>query len=185
MPTAPKSVARWRYWTFAAATLLACSSALSAQKVSDQEVKAAYLYNFAKFVEWPARAFESTNAPMRLCVFSQDPLEADLRKIVEGKSIANHSVAVVAVRTTEEYRACHILFVGMAQGGQSRQILSALRGACVLTVSDTEEFARQGGIIQFVLNNDRVQFQVNHKAAEQAQLAVSSKLLRVAKAVIQ
>ena len=174
-----------RSWLLSAVVVLACSMAGAAQNATDEQVKAAYLYNFAKFVEWPAHAFAGSNAPIRLCVFNQDPIEADLRKIVEGKSIANHSVAVVAVRTEAEYRACHVLFIRTAQGGQAKQILEGLRGASVLTVSDAEEFVREGGIIQFVLNNDRIQFEVNHKAAGDAQLEVSSRLLRVAKAVIE
>ena len=168
-----------------AALLLSWPLPMRAQKVSDQEVKAAYLYNFAKFVEWPAGAFASSDAPIRLCLFAGDALEPDLKEIVQGKFITAHPVMVVSVRSQEEYHSCHVLFLGPDQEAQSKRILEALRGASVLTVSDVKEFAQGGGMIQFVLNQGRVQFQVNHRAALQAQLTVSSRLLHVATAVIE
>jgi hypothetical protein len=177
--------APWRHYIVVAAMLFSCQSLPGAQEVSDQAVKAAYLYNFAKFVEWPAGAFAGPTSPIRLCLLNGDPLESDLRKTVEGKSIANHPVAVVLVQSNEAYRDCHVLFLGSASDRQSKQILEFLNGACILTVGDSEEFAKDGGIIRFLRNKDRVEFEVNHKAAQHAQLSVSSRLLRVAKAVTE
>ena len=185
MRSAPNFGTRWPRWMFITAVLMALPLASRAQKVSDQEVKAAYLYSFAKFVDWPAGAFSNGGAAIRICLFSGDPLEPNLKEIVRGKSVANHPVMVVDVQSPEESRTCHVLFVGAAQDGHRRQILEVLRGAWVLTVGDAPEFTSDGGIIQFVLYKDRIQFEVNHKAALDAQLNVSSRLLRVARTVIE
>lgn len=175
----------WRFWMAVFAVVFCFISTSAQQAISDQAVKAAYLYNFAKFVEWPAAVFSSSTSPIRLCLFRGDPLESDLKNVVQGKSIAGHPVTVISVRAQEEYRACHVLFLGPAQGRESKEILAGVHGTSVLTVGDTEQFAQDGGMIQFVLNQDRVQFRVNHRAAGQAQLNVSSRLLRVAAVVIE
>jgi hypothetical protein len=156
-----------------------------AQTVSEDQVKAAYVYNFAKFVEWPLRDFAGPTAPLRVCVLDDRSLESELIQMVKGKAVAGRPVMVVPVQNGEQSRDCHILFIGSSQQGQIRRILEALGELNVLTVGETKGFVEAGGIINFVLQDDRVQFEVNRKAAKQAGLSVSSRLLAVAKVVVE
>jgi hypothetical protein len=157
----------------------------NAQTASEYQVKAAYLYNFAKFVEWPARDFANSTAPIQLCVLNDPSFGSELNQIVKGKVVAGHPVSVVPVQTPEQSRSCHILFVNASQNAQARHVIEVLRDTSVLTVGETKGFVEDGGIINFVLQDDRVQFQVNHKAAKQAGLGISSRLLAIAKAVLE
>lgn len=157
----------------------------SAQTTSEYQVKAAYLYNFAKFVDWPERDFANPAVPVRLCVLNEPSFEPELNRIVKGKVVAGHPVSVVSVQNAEQSRSCHILFISSSQNVQSRHVIEVLRDASVLTVGETKGFVEEGGIINFVLQDDRVQFQVNYKAAKQAGLSMSSRLLSVAKVVIE
>src|ERR1035437_804916 len=158
---------------------------LCAQTVSEDQVKAAYVYNFSKFVEWPAQAFASPTAPIRLCVLNDPAFESELNPIVKGKIVGGRAVTVVPVQSGEQSRTCQILFIDSSQDRQSRQIIDALRDSSVLTVGESAGFVEEGGMINFVLKDDRVQLQVNHKAATQSGLHISSRLLSVAKRVIE
>lgn len=156
-----------------------------AQTMSEYQVKAAYLYNFAKFVEWPGGAFSSPTAPLQFCVLNDRAFGSELNQLVKGKTIAGRPVNVVSVQNAEESRRCHILFINSSHAGQVRHVLEVLRETSVLTVGEMQGFVEAGGIINFVLQDDRVQFQVNHKAAIHAGLQISSRLLSVAKSVIE
>ncbi len=165
--------------------LLAPGPASQAQNVTEDQVKAAYVYNFAKFVEWPSRDFPSPTAPLRLCVLDDRSLELELIQIAKGKAVAGRPVIVVPIQNRDQSRDCHILFIGSSQERQVRHIIEVLRETNVLTVGETKGFVEAGGIITFVLQDDRVQFEVNHKAAKRAGLSISSRLLAVAKAVLE
>jgi hypothetical protein len=150
----------------------------------EYQIKAVFLYNFAKFVEWPPSSFPNASTPLRICVFGQDPFGRELRAITNGKTVDGHRLEVSNVTDLQQARACHILFIASSEKGQMKQVLESLRGIDVLTVADTKGFVERGGMINFVLENDRVQFEVSPKAAEQAGLKISSKLLSVAKLVV-
>jgi hypothetical protein len=177
--------ARWSALAFATVIWFSGGPLSVAQTASEYQVKAAYLYNFAKFVEWPGRDFANPTAPITLCVLNDQAFGSELNRIVKDKTIAGHPVSVVPVQTTEQSRSCHILFINSAQDTQARHIIEVLRNTSVLTVGETKGFVENGGIINFVLQDERVQFQVNHKAAKQAGLSISSRLLAVAKFVIE
>lgn len=155
-----------------------------AQSAGEYQVKAAFLFNFAKFVEWPSSSFSDASAPLQICVFGQDPFGEALRNITNEKTVNGRKFEIRQVSDLRDARSCHILFVASSGKIPAKQIVEALRGASVLTVGDTKGFAEQGGMINFVLENDRVQFEVSRKAAEEAGLKISSKLLSVAKLVI-
>jgi hypothetical protein len=157
---------------------------VSAQAAGEYQVKAAFLYNFAKFVEWPPSAFRNASAPLQICIFGRDPFGQGLRDIVSTKTVNGRKFEVDYLIDLQLARACHILFIASSEKARIKQILESMRGAVALTVSDTEGFAEQGGMIDFLLDNDRVLFEVNRNAAEQAGLKISSKLLSVAKVVI-
>jgi hypothetical protein len=165
--------------------LLLASSSWCSQPLREEQVEAAYLFSFSKFVDWPPQAFESSAAPIRLCVLRDPSFESELNQIVRGKTVGGRSVAVLTVDTAEQSRACHILFIGSARDRESRQIVNALRHASVLTVGESPGFIDSGGMINFSLQNDRIQLQVNHRATTQAGIHVSSRLLGVAKLVVE
>lgn len=156
-----------------------------AQNVSDYQVKAAYLYNFTKFVRWPVHGFSGPAAPIQLCVLNDPLFQAELNRIAKGKTVAGRPVTVLAVQDAEESRSCHILFINSLQGTHARRILDALRQSSVLTVGESAGFTKEGGIINFLIQEDHVQFEVNHRAANEVGLQISSRLLSVAKLVIE
>ncbi len=173
----------WRMFLIA---LVLCSppAGAQAQSATEYQVKAAYLFNFAKFIEWPASSFPDASAPLRICVLGQDPFGQQLRGITNEKTVNGRKLEVNQVTDLRQARSCHILFIASSEKASMKQILEGLGGASVLTVGDSKGFADLGGMINFVLENDRVQFEVNRKAAEQVGLKISSKLLSVAKFVI-
>jgi hypothetical protein len=158
---------------------------MRAQAATEYQVKAAFLYNFAKFVEWPPSSFSDPSAPLRICVLGQDPFGQELRNITNERTVNGRKLQVDELVDAHLARPCHILFIAASEKAQLKQIFESLRGIDALTVGDTKGFAELGVIINFVLENNRVQFEVNHKAAEQAGLKISSKLLNVAKVVIE
>jgi hypothetical protein len=172
-------------WVLCSATLLLSSSTRAQSPAAGEyQVKAAFLYNFAKFVEWPPNSFSDASAPLRICVFGQDPFGEELRDIAREKTVNGRKLEVNHVVDLRQARNCQILFIASSGGPSGEQLIAGLRGASVLTVADTKGFTERGGMINFVVENDRVQFEVNHKAAVQAGLKVSSRLLSVAKVVI-
>lgn len=171
-------------WALGLVMLLLGGAEAQSQTASEYQVKAAFLYNFAKFVEWPPNSFSGAAAPLRICVLGRDPFGEELRNITREKTVNGHRLEVNQVIDLLHARSCHIVFIASSEEERVKQIVEGLRGASVLTVGDAKGFAEQGGMINFVLDNDRVQFEVNRKAAEQAGLKISSKLLSVAKLVI-
>jgi len=165
--------------------VLFASRSASPQAVSDYQVKAAYMYNFAKFIEWPAQAFPTLTAPIRFCALNNSAFEVELKRVVTGKVIVGHAAEVLQVHDREQARNCNLLFIDSSQERHARQIFDELRGTSVLTVGEAESFIEDGGMIDFVLRNDRVQFRINHKAAKEAGLYISSRLLEVAREVIE
>ena len=157
--------------------------AATAQSASEYQVKAAFLYKFAKFVEWTPSAFRDAAAPLQICVFGRDPVGEELRSITHEKQVNGRKIEVRKVADFEQAKTCHILFIASSEKTQLKPILESLRATSVLTVGDTKGFVAQGGMINFVLENDRVEFEVNRKPADQAGLKISSKLLSVAKSV--
>lgn len=155
------------------------------QAISEDQVKAAYLYNFAKFVEWPEGSFPDASAPIHLCVLNDPSIGTQLSQIVKDKQISGRSIAVVPIQNAEQGRGCQILFINSAQNWQVEHVIKVLQGASVLTVGEATGFVEQGGIVNFVIQNDQVHFQVNHRAATQSRLRMSARLLSVAKLVIE
>ncbi len=147
-------------------------------KPEEYQVKAVYLYNFGRFVEWPASA--KKNDSFAICVLGRDPFGAALDATLAGAAIDNQKLVARRISSAREATTCRILFVSSSESSHSKEILAALEKAAVLTVSDMPGFASNGGMIQFVLQGNRVRFEVNLTAAENAGLALSSQLLKVA-----
>jgi hypothetical protein len=155
----------------------------TAQSASEYQVKAAFLFNFAKFVEWPADAFTSADAPLQICVLGQDPFGNDFGGI-GNKTVSGHRLEVIHPSGVPQAKACQIIFVASSERQKVREILYNLSGASILTVGDTLGFAKMGGMINFVLEEDRVRFEINVKASERAHLKLSARLLTVAKLIV-
>jgi hypothetical protein len=148
--------------------------------MSEYAVKAAFLYNFAKFVEWPSGA---PGGPIKIGILGKDPFGSTLDSTVRGKTANGRSLVVRRLKRTRDARSCHIVFISRSEKGRLTEILTAVKGAPVLTVADTERFAHQGGMVNFYLEQNKVRFEANVRAARHARLTISSKLLRLAKIV--
>ncbi|TAL03913.1 MAG: YfiR family protein [Rhodospirillaceae bacterium] len=146
-------------------------------------VKAAYLYKLGGFVEWPASAFASSNSPITLCVVGEDPFDGILDKAVEGQHIGDHPIAVRRLKSVTHESGCQILYVGAADPRQVAQVLDVVHGSSVLTVTDTPEDSETGGVVHFVIKDNRVRFDINDQAAAENGLVISSKLLSLAMSV--
>jgi hypothetical protein len=146
---------------------------------TEYQVKAAYLYNFGKFVEWPTRATTSESS-FNICVLGQDPFGTSFSSTIGRESIKGKSVVLKRVPRAEEAVGCHILFISSSEASHVKEILAVLDKASVLTVSDMPQFTRHGGMIEFVMDANRVRFEVNLTSAERTGLTVSSQLLKVA-----
>lgn len=146
---------------------------------TEYQVKAAYLYNFAKFVEWPPGAM-SSDSPFNICVLGHDPFDPTFGAGIAGESIKGKSVAIKRIRRAQDAAGCQILFISTSEEARVKEILDVLDKMSVLTVSDMPQFTRRGGMIQFVTEENRVRFEVNLTSAERTGLTLSSQLLKVA-----
>ena len=157
-----------------------CRAQAGAAEIEEYQVKAAFLFNFAKFVEWPAQAFQSPDSPIKICVLGPNPFGFSLDKAVEGKVVGNRRFVVREVRDAQQANECHILFVSAAGWTRSQARLGDIKKCCVLTVGETEDFIAGGGMIHLKLEDARVRVEINPDAAERARLRISSKLLSLA-----
>ncbi len=167
----------------AALLCLSPKSNAQSQELTEYQVKAAFIYNFAKFVEWPGDAFTESAAPLRICVLGENPFGQELMRVANGKKIGGHDLLVSNLSEAHQARGCHVLFVSSSERGRIAQVLEATRGASVLTVGEPADFLRHGGIIRFVVDEGKVRFEVNLTASEKARVKISSKLLTLARAV--
>jgi len=147
------------------------------------EVKAAFLERFGKFVEWPETAFADSQVPLVIGIVGSDPFHGVLEDLAANERINGHRVEIRHLDDVAGLKSCHILYIPAGEKNRERELLDAVAGAGVLTVSDIDDFCASGGMIQFVLENDRVHFEVNNDVARAAGLKISSKLLTLAKSV--
>ena len=166
-----------------AAAFLFAASALPARAQGELEyaVKATYLYKFGPFVEWPESAFPS--GVVNLCILGDDPFGDILDAAVKGQTIQNRSIAIRRLRRLELEADCHILFVGSTDEKAAAEALQAVRGRPVLTVTDSASSPAAKGIVNFVIHEGRVRFEIDDLAAAENGLQISSKVLSLALAV--
>jgi hypothetical protein len=159
--------------------------ALHAQnpKPTDYEVKAAYLYNFGRFVEWPGKVEATQGGSFTVCVLGQDPFGPSLDTTLAGETIGGKSVVAKRISSAEESGNCQILFLSLTDDSRLNKIIADLDKKAVLTVSDMPQFVERGGMIQFVLDGKKIRFEVNLTATQHAGLTLSSELLKVATSV--
>jgi hypothetical protein len=164
--------------------LLAAGSGLAQtpRPPTEYQIKAAILYNFAKFIDWPPEALRDDKAPFIIGILGDNPFGDDLEQTVAGKKINDHSILVQTFRKVADATHCQILFISKSEKKQFADILLSLHGTAVLTVSQTDGFMEAGGMVNLVLDpaSRKIRFQINADAAKAARLKVSSKLLNVA-----
>jgi hypothetical protein len=185
-PHLPDALRRagWFFFALATSVLLAGMAMAQASRPGEYEVKAAFLLNFAKFVEWPDSSFDGPQAPIVFGVIGSDnQLAFNLRRLSAGEKVQGRNVVIREERFGDDVRRCHVLFVSASERQRAKQILASLQDASVLTVSDIDGFADAGGAMQFVMQESRVRFIVNLDAATQSKLRVSAKLLALAHVV--
>jgi hypothetical protein len=146
----------------------------------EYQLKAVFLYNFTQFVDWPAEAFAGPDAPLVIGILGQDPFEKYLDDVVRGETAAGHPILVKRYRDLDSARGCHVLFVGGEESRKPEALLASLKDRLVLTVGDSGEFSKRGGMIDFVTRQGKIRFQINVESVRAAKLTVSSKLLRLA-----
>lgn len=165
------------------AGIIMCGAGAHAQTLSAESseylIKAGFIYNFAKLVEWPSSAARK-DQPIVIGVLGNDAFAGVLDRVVEGKKLDGRPFVVK--RVAKEFRdcGCHMLFVARAESARPEEIIQFQKTASVLTISEAADFARRGGIIAFVLEDSKVHFEVNVEAAKQAALTISSRLLTLA-----
>ena len=152
-------------------------------QANEYDVKAAFLFNFTKFVEWPDRAFDGPGAPIVMGVVGDSPFGDSLTRITAGQKVQGRDIVIRNSRRGDDLRRCQVIFVSAGERAHWTQMVTNLQSANVLTVSDMDDFAESGGVIQFVTQEQRVRFIVNLDAATRNGLHLSAKLLALAQVI--
>ena len=176
---------RATFWTIALATVNAPLHLAAQDALLQSRIKAAYLFNFAKFVDWPTQALPEATSPIIVGLLGKDVFEGELERSVSAKSINGRPLVIRRFPEGEDFRSCHILFISPSEKRRVPQILERLKGTSVLTVSEIEQFSAlgSGGMITFFRQQNTIKFEINLDNAEKAGLKISSKLLQVAKVI--
>ncbi len=171
--------------------LTALAGGLTAHAADDTlpeyQLKALFLYNFAKFVEWPSGTFAETNSPIIVGVLGKDRFGPYLRKISESQPLNGHPFVIRTYSTPNQAKECHVLFISDSEVKRMDEILKALKGQSIVTVSDVpdvNDFAKRGGMIQFLKIGDKLRFAINNGAARESRLRISSQLLNLASEIV-
>jgi hypothetical protein len=150
---------------------------------AESQVKAAFLFNFARYVEWPMSAFAGATAAIRLCLIAERGFEAVVRDTVSGRSVGERPVMVEGIDGLGAAKGCHLLFLDEASGLSATAVAERVGTLAIFTISDVPRFAAEGGIANFILVDSKIRFEINPSAARRAGLKISSILLRLAKLV--
>lgn len=171
---------RWTWWS--GLVLLGLSAlTLHAEVSKEYQLKAAFLYNFTKFVEWPTARFANETSPIVIGMLGRNPFGGELEKITEGRTVNGRPIVVKSIATAEEVAAVHLLFV---PGGEETRLPAAVwQSAAIVAVGESQSFAALGGTIMFTREGDKIRFEINIAAAERSRLKVSSQLQKLATVV--
>lgn len=163
---------------------LACPTRLRADSPlqREYEIKAAYLYNFINYIDWPENAFPAPGGTITIGVVGQNPFEAAL-DVLNGKQVKGRTVALKQITDTKDLDQCQIVFINSSEKARLPELLEKLKDSRALTVSEIDGFAQQGGIINFISEHNKVRFEINPDAARRLGLNISSELLKLAKVV--
>jgi hypothetical protein len=168
-----------------ASMFVICPPRCKAQSpVDEYRLKAAFLFHFAQFVEWPTEALGNISDPFVLCTVGDDPFHGDLEETIRGKTIDERVVRIRHLSQIQEPQGCDVLFIDKDDSRSISQRMLALRKTPILTVGESDDFLQQGGMIRVFVEDHKIRFEINREAAETANLKVSSRLLLLAKTVI-
>lgn len=159
---------------------IAANTAVMERALSEYEVKAAYVYNFAKFVEWPENAFRLNNSPITIGIIGDVEFGTLLEKAVKDKMIQERAIRIQNLKWPADLRGFHIVYVSSSEQKRFRKIAESVQHSPVLTITETEDRSQDKGILNLFIEGGKVQFEVNSAGAEQSGLKISSKLLRLA-----
>jgi hypothetical protein len=173
----------WVRWIWLGLALLACGSWPARAESREYQIKAAFLVNFMQFVTWPPSAFTNADAPFCIGVLGEDPFGPSLDQTVQGETVNHHKIMVQRARRIEECKDCQMIFVSRSEEKNLAGILAKLDSGPVLTVSETRDFARRGGVINFYLEGKKVRFEINPTVAQRDKLKISAQLLSLGKIV--
>ena len=162
------------------ALLLPADASAQASQPSEYQIKAAFLFNFAKFVEWPPESFAGETSPLVIGILGDSPFGGDLERTIQNKTINNRSIVIKQLHSLAEATNCQVLFISTSEKKRLAEIFDGLRGTSVLTVGEMDRFTEAGGMINFVAEGNKIRFQINDAAAKDAGLKISSKLLSLA-----
>lgn len=151
---------------------------------NEYAVKAAFLFHFGQFVEWPEGAFQNANSPVVYCTIGEDPFQGALDDTLKGKTIEARALLVRHLKDGSEAQGCHVAFIGKTGKRRVTDELAILKSSPVLTIGESEQFVKDNGIIAFCVEENKIRFNINLEAAEKANLKISSRLLTLAKTVI-
>jgi len=154
-----------------------------AQASKEYQIKAAFLFNFAQFVEWPSAAFADASTPITIGVLGDDPFGPVLDQTIQGETINRRKLIIQRSQQVADLKGCHLVFISKSERSHLADIFDTLGSSSVLTVSETENFARRGGIINFYLDGNKVRFEINADAAQRKGIKISSQLLKLGKVV--
>jgi hypothetical protein len=177
---ATQRAALWAALACAAQSQMIVGAAHGTESPSEYQVKAVFVFNFSRFVEWPPQTFRSPTQPFAICILGEDPFGPKLDEAVRGEEINQHPLLIRRLHHVREADDCQILYIDRSEGGELHQILSALDHHSTLTVSELNDAAERGGMIQFLTENNRIRLRINVESARAAGLTISSKLLRPA-----
>ena len=177
----PNRARRWRGAAITLTVALAPLPALADHK--EYAVKAAFLVNFARLIEWPSEAFDGPGAPIDVAVLAGDHVYANLEKSIDGKRVGSRRIRVRRIAGADGAAGFHVVFVGASVKADLRDLLRSADGGSVLFIGEREDFARDGGTINFFIENDKIRFEVNRKAVSRSGLRFSSRLMGLAKLV--
>lgn len=166
-------------WVFCSAP---ATFALNEQS-AEYPVKLAFVYNFAKFIEWPLDAYGGPGAPLAICIIGHDPFPKDIEEELRTRTVGGHPVEFRTVGPSDQLNACHVVFVPVTEKAEVDRVVGNLKGTSTLTVGETEGFALLGGMINLTVDGNTIHFEINRIAAEHAGLKISAKLLSMGKIV--
>lgn len=159
------------------------ATAGSPSQHSEEGVKAAFLFKFTHFVEWPAASFPDAAAPYVVGILGKDPFGAVLEETLGNKRVNGRKFSIVRAESPEGLKGCHVLYVSASESGRKAEVLGALKGTGILVVGDSAGFARAGATLNFILEERRVRLEINPAASARAGLKVSSKLVQICRVV--
>ncbi len=166
-------------WLFASPL----SGSLHAELTKEYQLKAAFLYNFTRFVEWPEERFKNASDPIVIAVLGSNPFGGELAAVVRDRKVNGRSIKIVELETAENRPSIHALFVPAGEEERLEHLIAALHEAGVLTVGESDRFTRLGGIMRFTTIRDKVRFEINIGSADNGGLKISSQLQKLALAV--